>query len=324
MKKIDSDKTINTPKNQLTLYGFKNYFNTFIKLFNENKMPNTLLLNGPKGIGKATFLYHFFNYILSKKEENKYLANNLKIDNRNLSYNRLINGIHPNFFLIDSDENNSEIKINTIRNLYLFLSKSTYSTDLKIILIDNAQNLNLYSANALLKAIEEPRKNTFFFIVHDNNYKILETIKSRSIEFKIFLSMKEKEDILIKLINSYSFDESFTKFSDNLYFDTPGNILKYLSILNENNISLEKNITSRIHFFSEKYKKDKNSEILSYLSVSIQKFYNKLCLSSKHGINFRFFNYFKILKIIDDMKKFNLNDTNSFIKIRDIIKNEAK
>ena len=52
-------KEILNPVNQLTLFGYENYFNIFIKLFKNNKLPNRVLLNGPKGIGKATFAYHF-------------------------------------------------------------------------------------------------------------------------------------------------------------------------------------------------------------------------------------------------------------------------
>ena len=100
----------------------------------------------------------------------------------------------------------------------MFLSKSTYFSDLKIIMIDNAENMNLYSSNALLKAIEEPNKNTFFFIVQDNKSKILETIKSRSTEFKIFLTKSEKEDIFVKLVNLYYDNENFFRFSRKYLF----------------------------------------------------------------------------------------------------------
>ena len=113
-------------------------------------------------------------------------------------------------------------------------------------------------------------------------------------------------------------------FMENLYFDTPGNILKYLSVLKESNSTLDENITSNINFFIEKYKKDKNSDTLSFVSLFIEKFYNKLCLSSKDKFQFHMFNYIKILKILDEMKKFNLNDKNSFIKINDILINETK
>ena len=59
MKKVYLHKIINNPKNQLNLYGYRHYFDTFVKLYKKHEIPNTLLISGPKGIGKATFLYHF-------------------------------------------------------------------------------------------------------------------------------------------------------------------------------------------------------------------------------------------------------------------------
>ena len=71
------------PKNQLSLYGYENYFASFANLYRKNKLPNTILLSGPKGLGKATFAYHFINYILSYNEFNKYSVDNMTIHPKN-------------------------------------------------------------------------------------------------------------------------------------------------------------------------------------------------------------------------------------------------
>ena len=52
------------PKDQLNLYGYDIYFEKFINLFETNKLPNSILLSGLKGVGKSTFVYHFSNYLL--------------------------------------------------------------------------------------------------------------------------------------------------------------------------------------------------------------------------------------------------------------------
>ena len=65
-------ENIVAPKYQLKLFGYEKYFNTFIKMADKNVLPNTILLSGPKGLGKSTFVYHFVNYLLSKNEKNKY------------------------------------------------------------------------------------------------------------------------------------------------------------------------------------------------------------------------------------------------------------
>ena len=79
MKRDTTDTEIISAKNQLQLFGYDDYFNSFIKLFHKSKLPNTILLSGLKGSGKATFAYHFVNYLLSNKEQNKYSVNNFSI-----------------------------------------------------------------------------------------------------------------------------------------------------------------------------------------------------------------------------------------------------
>ena len=53
-------------KKQLRLFGVEDYFNSFIKLYEKKELPNSILLSGPKGLGKSTFAYHIINYLLSK------------------------------------------------------------------------------------------------------------------------------------------------------------------------------------------------------------------------------------------------------------------
>ena len=89
MRDVNKNINIIEPKSQLSLFGYENYFNLFIKLYKKNKLPNVILLNGPKGIGKATFAYHFINYLLSQNEENKYLINDFKINRKNISYKHM-------------------------------------------------------------------------------------------------------------------------------------------------------------------------------------------------------------------------------------------
>ena len=191
MKAPNEDVEIVPAKNQLRLFGFENYFNSFIKLYEKKELPNSILLSGPKGLGKSTFAYHIINCLLSKSEERKYSIKDFVINQNNLSYKLLSAKMHPNFFLIKNNELEKDIKIEQIRDLLKFLNKTTYSRDVKIIMIDNAENLNLNSSNALLKAIEEPQDNTFFFIIHNSARKILDTIKSRCTEFKFVFSASE-------------------------------------------------------------------------------------------------------------------------------------
>ena len=86
MNNISENLTAISPKNQLYLFGYEYYFNSFIKLYQKNKLPNAILLSGPNGSGKATFAYHFINYLLSYNEENKYSVNDFTINPENKRY----------------------------------------------------------------------------------------------------------------------------------------------------------------------------------------------------------------------------------------------
>ena len=92
-----------SPEKQLTLFGYKDYFRSFTQLYIKNKMPNIILLSGLKGLGKATFAYHFINFILSIEEEKTYSTSDLSIDKDNRSYKLLNMNIHPNFFILKNN-----------------------------------------------------------------------------------------------------------------------------------------------------------------------------------------------------------------------------
>ena len=324
MKTIYQDIEISSPKKQLSLFGYEDYFYLFTKLYEKREMPNCILLSGSKGLGKSTFAYHFINYLLSKDEKKKYSVNEFTIDKDNQSYKLLNMNTHPNFFLIENNAFERNIKIDQVRNLLRFLNKSTYNKNLKIVMIDNVESLNLNSSNALLKSIEEPQNNTFFIIIHNSAFKILDTVKSRCTEFKIFFNTLEKKNIFKNIIKQYNYEFDINEIIENYYFDTPGNLIKYFLALNKANININKNKLSSILYFIEKYKAEKNPEILSFITLFVEMFYNELCLNDNKNLNGYFFNQSKILKQIDDMKRFNLNEKNVFIWIKNILKNEEK
>ena len=324
MRKKKEISEILNPKNQLRLFGYDYYFHSFSKLFHKGKLPNSILLSGPQGIGKATFSYHFINYLLSQNEADKYLVKNFMINPNNKSYKLLIENLHPNFFLIDNNSSLNDIKIEDVRNLANFLKKSTFSSDLKIVLIDNAEYLNLNSSNSLLKVLEEPSKNTFFFLIYNNSAKILNTIKSRCIEFKFHLTFDEKKIILKNIINDFENDFNLANIDNNFYFNTPGNILKFLEIVHDNEIDYSNDKISCILYFIDAYIKNKNPQYLFFISYLIEQFYNDLSLKNKIDINLCFTNKFNLLNQIDRFKKFNLDKQNLFISLKEKILNDSK
>ena len=137
------------PKNQLSLFGFKNNIDFFVSLYNEKKLPNTIIISGAEGLGKSTFAYHFINFIVSKNETYAYDLKNLKINELNKSYKLIINNIHPNFFLVDILKGKKNIDINQIRKMISYTNTTSFNLNKKIVLIDDVEYLNTSSTNSL-------------------------------------------------------------------------------------------------------------------------------------------------------------------------------
>ena len=324
MIKKFKDLEILDSKLQIKLFGYKNYFNLFKKLYEKNKLPNVILLSGRKGIGKSTLSHHFINYVLSQNEENSYKLNEFEIDPTNNTYKLLTNETHQNFFLLNTTDSIKTIKIDHVRNLLNFLNKSVYSKNIRFVLIDNIEYLNLNSSNALLKAIEEPSKNTYFFLIHNDEFKIMDTIKSRSIQFRVSFTNREKKEIIKKLGKQYGFNDNFDKIYESFYFETPGNLLKFLSLFSVKGIDFDKDKLSSIYYLMDIYKNSKDPDLLNLISLFVEKFYNDLSFRTNKNLNYLFFNKQKILMMINDVKNYNLDKNNFLISLEGILKNESK
>lgn len=169
------------PDNQ-ELYGFDQIEELLEKSWQERKFHHALLIDGRKGIGKASFA--------------KKLANKL-ITTPNNSSNNFKN--HPNILLIEKDEGKKEIGIDKIRKISNFVNHSGAMLESKFIIIDAANELNRSSANALLKILEEPLANNFLLLISHNLNRILPTIKSRCSLIRVgSLSFEDFKKALIK------------------------------------------------------------------------------------------------------------------------------
>ena len=183
--------------------------------------------------------------------------------------------------------------------------------------------VNGFQSEGFELSLEEANNKTFFFIINNNSYKILNTIKSRCIEFKFFFTLSEKKKILNNIIRKYMDDFDLTKIDECFYFASPGNILKYLLILNIRNIDLLKDKLSCILYLIESYKRKNDPQLLTFVSLLIELFYNELSVKNNNKLNLYFLNKFKLMKQIYDAKKFNLDKKNLFISILGTLENES-
>jgi len=286
-----------SPSTQINLFGLNNFFLELTNLFDQKKFPNKILLSGEKGSGKCTLAYHIINYILSKDEDFTYDKENFLINEQNKSFKLIQNRSNPNFNLIDISEDKKFIDINQIRDLISNMNKSSFNDKIRFVLIDNIEFLNKNSVNALLKILEEPNTNVHFILIH-NNKKILPTLSSRCLNFKISLAHNQS----IEIANSIFGENVLNKINQDLihHYLTPGNFYNLIK-------------------FSENFEVDLTAITLKeFITVIIEQNYYKKNDAIKHMLydfielffrNNNFSNlYSYFLKKIDDCKKFNLDE----------------
>ena len=305
------------PINQTKLYGLSIFLDKFIELYKNQKFPNKILLSGQKGIGKSTLAYHFINYVLSDKQEYKYDLENLEINFENQSYKTILNGSNPNFYLIDVSPEKKFIDINQIRELISKLNKSSFNKYPRFVLIDNIEFLNKNSINALLKTLEEPSMDIYFILIH-NNKKILPTLLSRCINYKIYLTHKENLIISDKLLNG-KLDKIINKDLLN-YYSTAGNIYNIAKFANENDYDLsDKNLKDLLKIIIKENFYKKNNTIKHLIFDFIELYLSKINYTINSSIDDKY-GYF--LKRISDTKRFNLDNDSLFIEFEEKILNE--
>ena len=192
------------------------------------------------------------------------------------------------------------------------LNKSSFNSKSRFVLIDNIELMNINSVNALLKFLEEPNANINFILIN-NNKQIIPTLKSRCINFKVFLSFKQSIDIINNIINADVYDMINEEFIDN--YLTPGRLFQILRFSKEYNINLKKTNLKKLLMILIKdkiYKKDKYlNEIFYYF---VESFFRKnLTLNSINLHNF--YSYF--INKIKDKKIYNLDEETLIMEFED-------
>ena len=296
------------------LYGMEDYFNEIINLYNDNKMPQKLLLSGKKGVGKATLAYHVINYILSADGEHKYDKEKFNIDKNNRAYKLLQNNSHTNFYLIDLLEEKKSIDIAQIRQMIAYTNKSSFNDLPKFILIDNVEDLNKNSINALLKILEEPNKKIFFILIYNNEKKILPTLKSRCLTFNINFTFNETIKIVNLLLNKNIFD--LINYDLINYYTTPGDVINLINFANEKKIDLkEYKLSNLLNLFIDNSYYKKNRLVKGLIINFIELFFLKEYKTSLTKNSFLII-YHKFIDKIHNTEKFNLDEESLFLEFK--------
>ena len=85
--------------------------------------------------------------------------------------------MHPDLLVISPE--GGQIRIEEIRSINDTLSLKPFEGRWKVVVVDEASTMNPYAANAFLKTLEEPPKDSLIILVSSNPERLPDTIRSR-------------------------------------------------------------------------------------------------------------------------------------------------
>lgn len=153
----------------------------------QNRFAHAYLLTGPRGSGKQELALNLCAQILHCAAEKVHL--------------------HPDVQWLAPESKSRQLSVEQIRELEQKLRMRSLTGGKKFAVLQDADRMGTQAANAFLKTLEEPPKDTHLILVTEQPEQLLETIISRCVEVSLRSLQRPKrgpaETALIALINSF-------------------------------------------------------------------------------------------------------------------------
>lgn len=209
------------------------------------RLPHALLLSGHNGIGKQRLALAFAARLLCQVPTAQGACGACK------SCQLLSYGTHPDFVWLQpetdakTEKTAKFIKVDQIRELVGFAEKSAQLGGYRVVLIEPAHLLNVQAANALLKTLEEPGRDTLIMLLSAQPLSLSATIRSRCQQITLatplvadalaWLAPQVRDEDMARLLLSLSDGAPLAalELRDALWFGERERLLKDLLALRE-------------------------------------------------------------------------------------------
>ena len=138
-----------------------------------NQLAHAYLIAGSAGLGLQLFAEKFAHLLLCVQPEAGRTCDECK------QCRLSANNQHPDLHRIRPEGTSRVVKVDQIREASAFLSMTSHAGGPKIVIIEQAHQMNPSAANALLKTLEEPNPDSYLLLVTESASAMMATIKSR-------------------------------------------------------------------------------------------------------------------------------------------------
>lgn len=174
------------PRETDTLMGHRAIEEQIAAGFQGGRTHHAWLLTGPEGIGKATLAYKIARFALAKPDERGAVNGDpLSIAPHSIAARQVRALSHPGLLVIRRPYDTKtkrfpqSIPVDEVRRLRGFLAHAAAAGTWRVVIVDQADELNINAANALLKSLEEPPPQALFLLISSEPGRLLTTIRSR-------------------------------------------------------------------------------------------------------------------------------------------------
>lgn len=188
------------PRKTQQLWGHTQARRIFLQAMEQKKLAHAWLVEGRKGIGKATFVYSMIKKIMASGSVT--------------AMNQIEAGSFPDLMEVGrrrdekKDRLKNEIIVEDIRAVSHFLHQTPALAGWRIVVIDEAETMNRNAANSLLKILEEPPSKALVFLITSASGRLLPTIRSRCARLSLSpLTSEEMDQALSIMAGQYSHQE---------------------------------------------------------------------------------------------------------------------
>lgn len=187
------------PRETFRLFGQEAAETAFLTAFASERLHHAWLLNGPRGVGKATLAWRIARFLLATPDHQEgglfgaapAMPDTLDVARDHPVARRIQAGAEPGLYHIRRTVNDKtgrlrdQILAENVRDLHRFLGLSAADGGRRVVIIDAADEMNVQAANALLKMLEEPPARTTFLLVSHQPAGLLPTIRSRCRDLRL-------------------------------------------------------------------------------------------------------------------------------------------
>lgn len=144
----------------------------------QGRMPHAIVISGLLGTGVSDFVSTFANSLLCTSPDSDGFACG---DCASCHVHK--SGAHPDYSMLGIPDGKKQIPIDNVRALNEHLSLSKSYSNYRVAVISPAEAMNNYSANSVLKTLEEPSPDTVMLLMTHKFSSLLPTIRSRCVHY---------------------------------------------------------------------------------------------------------------------------------------------